>query len=218
MPNQYIQHEDYDHKKENPNDFFPTPLEVCERALQDLMPPLSPVPVRVLDAGAGSNAAWGLAARKQWPNAEIVGVDLPEVKLNVEVNPYNTWVGKDYRDLTLEDVGGRLFDIVIGNPPYSTSQGKRDLHLAEKFVNKSLELVGLNRPVMFFLRLDFLAGAHRRTSLFKPNPPRFVNVLAERVNFFPERGDGQTHNHAVFVWQKRHPDRNTYVKFWSWRT
>ncbi len=221
MTSNYIHKDGYDPKIENPSDYFPTPLLLCRNAIKDLLPDKTlRRGFRVLDAGAGYTANWGRSLRNVWPNCDLVGVDLPDVAEPVD-SPYNTWIQKDYRDLTLEDVDGRLFDMVIGNPPYSTSMGKRDMHLAEKFVEKSFELLKVGGSLYFFLRTDFLAGGFRKENFWPKFPPYCVHICAERVNFFPERGDGQTHNHCIIEWEKREESGNWYpattINFWSWR-
>jgi len=219
MPTNYIHKEGYNPKEENPNDFFPTPKELCTRAIIDFLPDYTlRRGIKVLDAGAGTGR-WGTSLRQLWPNVDLTGVDLPNINYAVQT-PYNSWIEKDYRALTLDDVGGKLFDIVIGNPPYSTTQGKRDMHLAEKFVEKSFELIKPYGIVLFFLRTDFLAGAYRQQKFWPKYPPKQINICAERVNFFPDRGTGQTHNHMVVEWRKIPDgvyDLNHIVNFWSWR-
>ena len=221
MSTNFIHKEGYDPKQENPNDYFPTPMLLCRNAIKDLFPDtVLRRNWRVLDAGAGFPGNWGRALRSQRPNMDLVGVDLPAVLPPVVDSPYNTWIQKDYRDLTIEDVDGRLFDMVIGNPPYSTSMGKRDMHLAEKFVEKSFELLKPEGQLYFFLRLDFLAGGFRQSDFWPLYNPDVVHICAERVNFFPERGTGQTHNHCIIEWTKRDADSqfvDPRIHFWSWR-
>lgn len=222
MPSNFIFKEGYDPKKENPSDFFPTPSVVCEKAIKDFLPDYElRRNIRVLDAGAGSGN-WGTALRKAWPNVNLIGVDLPDITY-ANPEPYDSWVEKDYRLLTIDDLGGSMVDIVIGNPPYSTSQGKRDMHLAEKFVEKSFELLNAGGTVLFFLRLNFLSGAYRQRHFWPKYVPSRINVLAERVNFFPDRGNGQTHDHMIVDWYKPLSDEYDFsgnsniINFWSWR-
>lgn len=221
MSTNFIHKEGYDPKEDNPNDYFPTPMLLCRNAIKDLFPDKSlRRGFRVLDAGAGFTGNWGRSLKPLWPNADLVGVDLPDIIPPLVDNPYNTWIQKDYRDLTLEDVDGRLFDMVIGNPPYSTSMGVRDMHLAEKFVEKSFELLQPDGKLFFFLRTDFLAGGFRQENFWPKYPPSTVHICAERVNFFPERGTGQTHNHCIIEWTKRdsdYPFIPSFLNFWSWR-
>lgn len=221
MSSNYIHKPDYDPKIENPSDYFPTPIELCRNAIKDLFPDKSlRRGFRVLDAGAGCTGNWGRSLKSLWPNADVVGVDLPDVLPPVIDNPYNTWIQKDYRDLTIEDVDGSMMDMVIGNPPYSTSMGKRDMHLAEKFVEKSLELLKPDGKLFFFLRTDFLAGGYRQQNFWNKYSPDVVHICAERVNFFPERGTGQTHNHCIIEWTKYDEDAlfvDPRIHFWSWK-
>lgn len=205
--------------EENPNDYYPTPMNICIKAIKDLFPDYKlRRGVKVLDAGCGITGNWGRALRTQWPNVELTGVDLPDCIPVMELNPYNSLFEMDFRALTLEDVGGTLFDMVIGNPPYSTTMGKRDMHLAEKFVAKSFELLKPNGKLFFFLRTDFLAGQYRQENFWPLYNPEIVHIISERVNFFPELNSSQTHSHCIVEWTKFDEDSifvDPRLHFWS---
>ena len=60
MSSNYIHKEGYNPKIENPNDFFPTPIELCVKAVKDLLPDHTlRRGIRVLDAGAGTGGCRG---------------------------------------------------------------------------------------------------------------------------------------------------------------
>lgn len=81
------------------------------------------VPVRVVDAGAGSGR-FLIAAARQFPKAKLIGVELdPLAALLLRANAAVLGFAKrltikllDYRDLTLPRVKGST--LFIGNPPY----------------------------------------------------------------------------------------------------
>lgn len=61
------------------------------------------------------------------------------------------------------------FDILT-NPPYN---------LAEKFIEKGMELLGKERKLILFLKIQFLESK-KRLELFKKFPPKYVYVHSER--------------------------------------
>lgn len=163
------------------NDVYETPADVCEKAL-GLVSASSDL--RILDMGAGSGA-WGKAARRQWPDAHIEGIDLHEQMDGV----YNVWNQVDATDA--KHLEGQ-FDLVIGNPPFN---------LAEQFVHAGLRYAKPEGTVLYLLRLNFLEGVARRDSLWKVSPPTLVRVFSKRISF---TGDGKTDAtaYALFGWVK----------------
>ena len=81
-----------------------------------------------------------------------------------------------------------LFDLAIGNPPFS---------LAEQFVVKSLEHA---RQVMLLLRAGFLAGK-KRYQLFDKHQPRNVWLLAQRPSFTGKGTDSA--EYCIVHWDQR---------------
>ncbi|MES5100923.1 hypothetical protein ABUK73_22090 [Agrobacterium sp. BA1120] len=83
---------------------------------------------------------------------------------------------------------------IITNPPYNSAEG---------FVKAGLEKAG--EKVALLLRLAFLEGAGRNTSIFSKTPPSRVWVFSERITFYPLdaeiRGSGTT-AYAWFIWDK----------------
>lgn len=164
-------------------DFYPTPVTVCDDALQFLPEGLKPQ--CILDPGAGAGA-WGIAARKRYPSALITGVELrPETP---RPSAYNFWIHEDF---LLTDVQV-AFDLVIGNPPYNR---------AEQFVKHSMAMLETDGYLIMLLRLNFLESQSRGRGLFRKFPPKTVVVRAGRVSF---TGDGQSNAtaYAYFIWQK----------------
>ena len=73
------------------NDFYPTPLKVCQQALSLL--PLGYIPDTILDPGAGTGV-WGQSAKERWPYAHLTGVELRNVAPH---DAYDDWYQDDFR-------------------------------------------------------------------------------------------------------------------------
>jgi len=85
------------------------------------------------------------------------------------------------------------WDIVAGNPPF---------YLAQKFVERSHELITERGVICFLLRLSFLESKTRIEFWRKYKPERVI-VLSERPSFYEESGVGKTDgsSYAFFVWR-----------------
>lgn len=92
-------------------------------------------------------------------------------------------------------------DNIITNPPYK---------LAEAFVHKGLEIA--RYKVALLLRLAFLEGQKRYTSLYEVVPPSKIYVHSKRVTMYPEgkqTGGSGTIAYAWFVWDKSYTGPTT---------
>jgi hypothetical protein len=166
------------------NDFYPTPLKTCLRAIALL--PNDFVPTTILDPGAGTGV-WGEAAGEFYPHAAITGV---EIRLDARVPAaYNYWYHDDFRLWTPPDED---FDLIIGNPPYK---------YAEAFIRFGMDVLRPDGTMCFLLRLAFLEGQNRGKELWRRLPPYMVAVCSERPSF---TGDGHTDAtaYAMFYWRK----------------
>lgn len=209
MTSNYIQKEGYDPNAENPNDFFPTPPDLCRAALA-LMPEPFQDTDNVLDVGCGTGN-WGKALRSYNNNLTLDGIDIAKYEINP--NPYNNLFLFDYRDWTSE----KKYDKIIGNTPYTRSGGVRDMRLAEKFVFKSLDLLREGGFLMFLLRTEFLHGERRAKTLYSKYKPIKVFVSNSRVSWFPEKGSGNTLGYSIFLWQKGSFTNPTTVHYFGWK-
>ncbi|WP_217434019.1 hypothetical protein [Leisingera sp. ANG59] len=85
---------------------------------------------------------------------------------------------------------------IITNPPFNA---------AEDFVHTALKVA--DKKFALLLRLAFLEGAKRRSTIFSKAPPSRVWVFSERITFYPKgvkrKGSGTT-AYAWFVWDKDH--------------
>jgi len=97
-------------------------------------------------------------------------------------------------------------DNVITNPPFNAAEG---------FARTGIRLV--RRKLALLLRLAFLEGANRASTIFAETPPSRVWVFSERITFYPagavQAGSGTT-AYAWFVWDKAHhgPSELRWIK------
>jgi hypothetical protein len=86
---------------------------------------------------------------------------------------------------------------IVTNPPYNCAEG---------FVASGVKLA--QRKFALLLRLAFLEGANRASTIFARNPPSRVWVFSERITFYmkgaKQAGSGTT-AYAWFVWDKDAP-------------
>jgi hypothetical protein len=165
----------------DPHDHYPTPLPLCQHALREYSYPRGVT--SILDPGAGTGV-WGVAARDCYPNADIVGYELRDAP---QPPAYTHWIQGDY----LSSEAAPLFDLIIGNPPYT---------LAEPFIRRALRQLKPAGSLIFLLRLAFLAGQDRGRGLWRDYPPAHIGVCSRRPSF---TGNGKTDatDYAIFVWR-----------------
>ncbi|MFT8656827.1 MAG: NAD(P)-dependent oxidoreductase [Acetobacter papayae] len=83
---------------------------------------------------------------------------------------------------------------IVTNPPF---------HSAEGFIFRGLDLA--NKKFALLLRLAFLEGGKRATTIFQKIPPTRVWVFSERITFYPagmKATSSGTTAYAWFVWDK----------------
>jgi hypothetical protein len=106
---------------------------------------------------------------------------------------YDRGYGEVGRDFLTTD---RRHRNIITNPPYNSAEG---------FVARALSLA--QGKFAMLLRLAFLEGANRASTIFHRAPPSRVWVFSERITFYPKgaavAGSGTT-AYAWFVWDKDH--------------
>ena len=90
----------------------------------------------------------------------------------------------------------RSSDNVITNPPYNAAEG---------FVASGLKAA--RSKFALLLRLAFLEGSNRASTIFSTSPPSRVWVFSERITFYQkgavQAGSGTT-AYAWFIWDKTH--------------
>lgn len=127
------------------------------------------VPRAILEPSAGSGA-FVRAARACWPGARVTAIEPdPDKRLTLHNAGTDTaHVG------TLETFAhAPVYDLILGNPPYS---------LAQRHVALCLDLLAPGGSLVFLLRLAFLAS-QKRAAFLRANPPLRVDVLSGRPSF-----------------------------------
>ena len=207
--------------KDNPDDVYNTPEIVVKSAFRDILPRhLMDAPERILDPGAG-NGVWGIVARQHYRDAFIQGIELRNLP-NPDANTYDrAWeAGRDFlSDMWIPDT-----DLVIGNPPYGATGGKRDRLLCEKFIRKGLSLLRPGGTLAFLLKTVYLEGIERGRGLFTQHRPAAVYVSSRRIHFrLNGKGAKGTNNvsYSLFVWENRARPvggEGTRLYWWDYET
>ena len=85
---------------------------------------------------------------------------------------------------------------ILTNPPFN---------LAEKFVEKSMEILNPGHRLFLFLKIQFLEG-QKRKELFKKYPPKYVYCYSARQKCARdgafEKYTATTQFYAWYVWEK----------------
>lgn len=182
------------------HDAYPTPDWATKAAVdwvvQKIVPQLRvrKENLRILDAGAG-DGRWGYylvhALAAATSRYYLEGVEIRDYAVHHD-GIYDEWYIADYLTLDAEP-----YDLIISNPPF----GKPVRNIAQKFVERSLELLTPEGFACFFLRSAFLHGAGRADSLYEPSHLRYYAPYAERPVFVGDNSDSKT-EYSLFTFQK----------------
>lgn len=177
------------------DDFYPTPLVLCESIVSNLVDklPFVRIPgVRVLDPGCG-NGHFGVAIKHHFPNCHLVGIDtVDRLSNSIYASVYDEFLVGDFTQPGTIGLYGKDtktdFRLIIGNPPFK---------YAESFVRISHAIC--SGQIVFLLKLAFLEGQDRLKSFWPKYPPNNVFVLDSRVSW---DGTGKSNDqaHAIFKW------------------
>jgi hypothetical protein len=174
------------------NDAYLTPpalaLAICRRLHM-----LGVRPTRVLEPGAGLRAFMD-AAEATWPEAAVTGWDLAPQRPGVFCG--------DFLALPRTDA----YSLVLGNPPYL---------LAEEFVHAGLRHAAPGGFVAFLLRLSFLGGQRRASTIYAARNLRYLAPIAPRPSFTPD-GKTDAAEYALFVWRRDHVGNAELLAPLSW--
>ena len=179
-------------------DFYPAEITLVQETVKILAESIKDQFIkRIIDPGAG-DGRWGLEALKQWPEAELVCVDIDPEK-EPEDFP-GRWVVADFRALTVEEFG--QFDLVIGNPPYGEYIEGRELPkpCVEEFVAHACSLLANNGHLAYLLKRSFGCGVNRRKGFFPKYPIYREHPCARRPSFYGGRTN--TDSYSIFRWAK----------------
>lgn len=160
------------------DDFYPTPPEATEALLDN-----ERFDSVVWEPAAGDGAIAEVMTKHGY---NVVASDL---------NDYGYCkAGTDFLMETRLPEVHRPVTSLVTNPPYK---------LAEQFIQHAIRLGAIKHA--WLLRLSFLEGVKRRTTLFEPHPPSRVHIFSSRLTIW--RGDevragNGTTAYAWFVWDK----------------
>lgn len=188
----------------NPNDFFETPYKLA-RSILDFDVFWSE-PDYVLDPGCGTGS-FGKAIKDKWPDTHLTGIDISNQDAGFG-DDYDYFILGDY----LEWKTDRKFDLIIGNPPYSS---KTDRRLAEKFILKSFDLLTPDGILCFLLKTEFLASNVRFENLWKKHLLKYVVQSVDRIQW--RSGGGNTIEYAYFIWNRNLEWYYPQVRFMKWK-
>ena len=165
------------------NDYYATPYETTESLLN-----IEKFKGSFLEPCVGGGHIVDII-KKYYPHSNITCLDLVDRK-------YPNTIVHDFLTYKFD----KKFDNIITNPPFS---------LAQKFFEKSINIINNDGKIAMFLKIQFLES-ERRKILFKKYPPKYVYVFSKRVN--PWRNGSPTDEKgkpwsgtmcfAWFVWYK----------------
>lgn len=185
----------------NPHDVYETPEPLVRKVLGVTTKDHQ----RILDVGAGSGV-WGRVARHRWPTSAIFGVEIRDLP---KPDFYDYWYPGDFMRLE----GVKDFDLIMGNPPYSSKQYPK---LAGQIVLKSLDMLVDGGMLILLLKTEFLNTQWRFENIFKHTPPWEVSVCVQRPSFY---GNAKTNSieYSAFLWFKGEAPFGTRINWMNWR-
>lgn len=197
---QNLQVEDFDPVESNPFDEYLTPVPVVDICLECID---RDRPVRsdalILDPASGYGA-WGRGASQRWPQASITGVELRDIPGTFD---YDEWYKcQDFLTWNYP----KWYHLVIGNPPYGVTEGRRDKKLAQKFIECAMDMIYPTGRVAYLLKTVFLEGEDRMESMFADKYLSRVYVSSARIPWRPDVNGTSTNtvSYALFIWDKNH--------------
>jgi hypothetical protein len=127
----------------------------------------------------------------------LVGVEVMDVPKNPA---YDVWIpNQDFMTWTPDVV----FDIIIGNPPYSiTRNGKRHT-IVNEWIKHSFELLSSEGWIYYVLREGFDNNVRAWKTILSKHPPVEEHMLLPRPNFFgphDKRTDGSSGARWNYSW------------------
>lgn len=181
------------------NDAYYTPDALAHACIGAIA---CPTPRLVVEPSVGGGA-FARAVHIRWAAAFVTGVDInPDAPgfTSCDHAVHAPWSHDTAEDIRLS--AGARVDMIVGNPPY---QG------AEEHVLVALDAA----PVVgMLLRLGWLAGQKRRSTIWNRHPPAAVHVLSRRPSF--TGGGTDASEYAFYVWDRARYDGDTFLTWLDW--
>lgn len=181
------------------NQFYITPESLALAQLRmlagDMGPDLIPQDeLEILDAGFGFGA-YGRMARKVWPQAHIVGIDIEPSRIGN--SPPGSFL-KAYDELIIDNFLTHEFDrpfhLVIGNPPYKD--------VAEKFIHRAHEVLLCGGRISFLMKAAIGHTNGRWDRLYAAGRMYYREAkVVPRVPFVGYGGDTAPAEYSAWFWR-----------------
>lgn len=172
------------HGKRDPNDYYATTPAMARRICEVIQRDYAMSPSSILEPGCGAGTFLG-AIRATWPAARLRGIEV-----HADLAEWSQKLGFDVvlSDLLANDWG--RYDLIIGNPPFSLSEG---------FIRHLRTHLAPGGLLVLLLRLNFLESQDRFREFWPDFPPSHIYVSPHRPGFTP---DGKTDGtgYGVYVW------------------
>lgn len=173
-----------------PLDFYATPdalaLAICAHVARGFL--FAPL---VVEPSAG-HGPFVRAARRTWPGAEIVAVDVSPDRLpDLSLAGADSVLVSDWLQIAALP-RSRTRVLVLGNPPFRE---------AEEHIRHALGLMAAGDELVFLLRLNLL-GSRSRVAFWESTPLAEVVPIVPRPSF--TGGGSDATEYALFRWVKGH--------------
>lgn len=171
--------------KRKPYDFYATPVEVVENFLNNYNLPKG----EILEPSAGNGNILKAIHNKVGGQYRITALEIREEEFkNLNKLADNVIISEDFLEYDFRE---KKFDVIIGNPPYSS---------AKEFIEKCFELQSDKGVVIMLLRTAFLESKSRY-EFWQQHPLSELYVLSKRPSFTGKGTDATSY--SWFVWDKR---------------
>jgi hypothetical protein len=209
-----------DTTRNNDLDEFLTPMELIEACFeQAILPTIKSIPHTILDMCA-NDGRWGKVARKHFPKATIVGIEIMSMPQPPE---FNVWVVGDF----LQQNFNMGFDLIVGNPAYSVKKESKVIYKAEDFVRHAYNNLTVEGRLFNLLRSNFRHSIERywkdgkkrsQPGIHQTMTPYAIYDCVARPSFYKE--DDRTkhfgtkntnaHDYSLYHWNADYYD--TYYR------
>lgn len=175
------------------NEHYPTEPEAVRAALQDFKRRFPNFyPRRILDIGCGKGV-WGAEAKKLWPSACVVGIDIVEYPIAREV------LDELIIDNFLAYLPEERPDFIIGNPPFGNEY-------AEYFLRHALDIAAEKATIYLLYGMRFYSSKERLGpgKILDVNWPVSIREFVPRLSFIesgPKAGETDSDEHGMYTFE-----------------